>query len=167
MKMFFVGSLPTSGYTRHPCIPPTTPVLYHELCQWIIIGLIHWKSQKKAVKSNLGKFLRKCNFNFFNAKNWPIFASFEPSFPSSSIFLTFGIELMFPEDSQILVHDFRHQNFGIWTFLGWVMAILVKKFAKSLICIANWQIMSVFHENGHNSAQKSPNSKILVFKVIN
>ena len=46
--------------SRHPCIPPTTPVLYHELCQWIFIGLIHWKSQKKAVKSNLGKFLRKC-----------------------------------------------------------------------------------------------------------
>ena len=32
--------------------------------------------------------------------------------------LTFGIELMFPKDGQILVVDFRHQNFGIWTFLG-------------------------------------------------
>ena len=76
------------------------------------------KSQKKAVKSNLGKFLRKCNFNFFNAKNWPIFASFEPSFPSRSIFLIFGIKLVFPKDSQILVDDFRHQNFGIWTILS-------------------------------------------------
>ena len=83
--------------TRHPYIPPTTPVLYNELCQWIIIGLIHWKSQKKDVKSNLGKFLRKCKFNFFNAKIWPIFASFEPSFCSGSIFLTFWIELMFPK----------------------------------------------------------------------
>ena len=58
-----------SYITRHPCILPTTPVLFHELFQWIIIGLIHRKSQKKAVKSNLGKFLRKCKFNFFNAKN--------------------------------------------------------------------------------------------------
>ena len=120
--LFFRPSLCISC---HPCIPPTTPVLYHELCQWIIIGLIHWKSQKKAVKSNLGKFLRKCNFNFFNAKNWHIFASFEPSFCSSSIFLTFVIELRFPNDSQILVDDFRHQNFEIWTFLGEVMAIFI------------------------------------------
>ena len=88
---------------------------------------MNWKSQKKAVKSNLGKFLRKCKFNFFNAKNWPIFASFEPSFCSSSIFLTFWIELMFPKDGQLPVDDFRHQNFGIWTFLGEVMAILVEK----------------------------------------
>ena len=42
-------------------------------------------------------------------------------------FLTFWIELMFPKDGQILVDDFRHQNFGIWTFLVEVMAILVKK----------------------------------------
>ena len=121
--------------THHPCIPPTTPVLYHELCQWIIIGLIHWKSQKKAVKSNLGKFLRKCKFNFFNAKIWPIFASFDPYFCSSSIFLTFENELMFPKDGQILVDDFRHQNFGIWTFLVEVMAILVKKWGN--FCIYN------------------------------
>ena len=31
--------------------------------------------------------MRKFNFNFFNAKNWPIFASFEICFPSQSIFL--------------------------------------------------------------------------------
>jgi len=89
--------------TRHPCIPPSTPAQFHELCQWNIIGLICGKSQKKAVKSNLGKFLRKCNFNFFNAKNWPIFADFEPFFPSHSILLTFGIELMLPNDGQTLV----------------------------------------------------------------
>ena len=118
------------SFSRHPCIPPTTPVLYNELCQWIIIGLIHWKSQKKAVKSNLGKFLRKCKFNFFNAKNWPIFASFEPSFCSSSIFLTLWIQLMFPKDGQLPVDDFRHQNFGIWTFLVEVMVILVKNVCK-------------------------------------
>ena len=79
---------------------------------------MYGKSQKKAVKSNLGKILRKCNFNFFNAKKLPIFADFEPFFPSHSILLTFGIELMLPNDGQILVDDFRHQNFGIWTFLG-------------------------------------------------
>ena len=76
-----------------------------------------WEVTEKAVKSNLGKILRKCNFNFFNKKNWPIFADFEPFFPSHSILLTFGIELMLPNDGQILVDDFRHQNFGIWMFL--------------------------------------------------
>ena len=132
--------------SRHPCIPPTTPVLYNELCQWIIIGLIHLKSQEKAVKSNLEKFLRKCKFNFFNAEIWPIFASFEPSFCSSSIFLTFWIELRFPKDSQILVDDFRHQNFWIWTFLGEVMAILVKNVCKiiELHCLCkNYLIFSL------------------------
>ena len=122
---------------RHPCIPPTTPVLYHELCQWIIIGLIHWKSQKKAVKSNLGKFLRKCKFNFFNAKIWPIFASFEPSFCSSSIFFDFLDWINVPKDGQLPVDDFRHQNFGIWTFLVEVMAISVKKWGNFCIYNAN------------------------------
>ncbi len=103
--------------SRHPCIPPTTPVLYHELSQSNIIGLICGKSQKKAVKSNLGKFLREYNFNFFNAKKLPIFADFEPFFTSQSILLTFVIELMLPNDGQILVDPFKHQNFGIWTFL--------------------------------------------------
>ena len=31
------------------------------------------------------------------------------------------------EGTQILVHDFRHQNFGIWTFLGWVLALFMNK----------------------------------------
>ena len=34
---------------------------------------------------------------------------------------------MFPKDGQLPVDEFRHQNFGIWTFLGEVMAILAKK----------------------------------------
>ena len=76
------------------------------------------------------KILRKCKFDFFNAKNWPIFASFDPSLSSSFIFLTFWIELMFPKDGQIPVDDLRHQNFWIWTFLDEVMAILVKKWSN-------------------------------------
>ena len=73
---------------------------------------------------------------FCNAKNWPIFANFEPFFPSNSILLIFWIERMFPKCSQILVQDFRHQNFGIWIILGWVMAILVKNIGKitKLLC---------------------------------
>ena len=55
---------------------------------------------------------------FFNVKNWPIFADFESFLPSNSMLLIFGIELMIPKDSQILVDDFRHQNFVIWTFLA-------------------------------------------------
>ena len=120
----------SSYYSRHPCIPPTTPVLYNELCQWIIIGLIHLKSQEKAVKSNLENFLRKCNFNFFNAKNWPVFAGFEHFFPSHSILQTFKIKLMLPKDGQMLVNDFRHQNFGISIILSWVMTIFMKKWGN-------------------------------------
>ena len=39
----------------------------------------------------------------------------------------FGIELMVPTDSQLLVDDSRHQNFGIWTILSLIMAIFMKK----------------------------------------
>ena len=66
------------------------------------------------------------NATFFNAKNWHIFAGFELFFPSYSILLTFEIELLFPKDSQILVDDFVHQNFGNWTILSWFMAIFMK-----------------------------------------
>ena len=43
---------------------------------------------------------------------------------------------MFLKDGQILVDDFSHQNFGIWTFFCWVMAILVKNIGKitKLLC---------------------------------
>ena len=73
---------------------------------------------EKSCQIKPWEIFEKMQFFFFNAKNWPIFASFEPFFPSHSILLTFGIELMLPNDGQILVDDFRHQNFGIWTFLG-------------------------------------------------
>ena len=130
--------------SRHPCIPPITPVLYQELFQWNIKGLICRKSQKKSMKSNLGKFLRYCNFNFLQCKNWPIFANFEPFFPCNSIFLIFLIEWMFPKDSQILVHDFRHQNFGIWTFLGWVIALFMKKTRYFAPLQSNLVILPIF-----------------------
>ena len=65
------------------------------------------------------------------------------------------------------VDDFRHQNFRIWTVLGEVMAILVKDVCKTLNCIVDAKITPFFHQNGHNFTQKSPNSKILVPKVIN
>ena len=58
--------------------------------------------------------------------------------PLLQFFLTFGIELMVPTDSQILVDDFRHQNFGIWTVLGWVMAILVKIMCKIIDLLCKW-----------------------------
>ena len=51
---------------------------------------------------------------------------------------------MFPKGSQILVHDFRHQNFGIWTSLGWVMAILVKKARYFAHLQSNLVILPIF-----------------------
>ena len=47
------------------------------------------------------------------AKNGQFLLVFNLSFP-----LLFEIEKMFPQDSQILVADFGHQNFAIWTFLA-------------------------------------------------
>ena len=49
-----------------PCpIPPITPVLFQDIGQWNMKGLICRKSQKKPVKSNLGKFLRKSDSKYF------------------------------------------------------------------------------------------------------
>ena len=78
--------------TRHPCIPPITPVQYQGLFQRNMKGPICRKSQKKSVKSNLGKFLRKCNLKFLHCKNWPIFAGFKPFPPSDYILMAFGTE---------------------------------------------------------------------------
>ena len=61
-------------------------------CQWEKLVLMYRVSQKKAVKSSLGKILRKCNFNFFNVKNWQFLAGFETFFPSISILFIFEIE---------------------------------------------------------------------------
>ena len=83
--------------------------------------------RKNPWNQTLGNFWENSILIFCNVKNLPIFANFEPFFPSNSILLIFWIEWMFPKCSQILVQDFRHQNFGIWIILGWVMAIFVKK----------------------------------------
>ena len=64
--------------------------------------------------------------------------------PLLQFFLTFGIELMVPTDSQILVDDFRHQNFGIWTILSWIMAIFMKKWGNLFIYKANQWFCTYF-----------------------
>ena len=116
---------------------------FHEVC------LVSWLFSVESISPNtvgsdrknpwnqtLGNFWENSILIFCNVKNWPIFANFEPFFPSNSILLIFWIEWMFPKCSQILVQDFRHQNFGIWIILGWVMAILVKNIGKitKLLC---------------------------------
>ena len=80
---------------RHPYIPPMRDFSYNALWQWNKVGFICGRSHKKAVESNHGKILRNSNFNFFNAKIWPICAGFESFLPSSSTLLTFWIEKMF------------------------------------------------------------------------
>ena len=115
------------GFTR-ASLPPQLSCIMTFLNQ--ILKLIYRKSQKKAVKSNIGNFFRKCYFNFFNGKNWPVFAGFELFFPSNSILQTFEIKLMLPNDGQMLVNDFRHKNFGISIILSWVMAIFMKKWGN-------------------------------------
>ena len=40
---------------------------------------------------------------------------------------------MFPKDGQILVDDFRHQNFVIWTILSKVMAVFMTKLGNLFI----------------------------------
>ena len=51
-------------------------VLYHDLFQWFLLVLILIKQYPLAVKSNLGKFLRKFNFNFLQCKKFAYFCKF-------------------------------------------------------------------------------------------
>ena len=37
------------------------------------------------------------------------------SSPVDSLFMIIMIEIMFPQDGQMLVHGFIHKNFEIWT----------------------------------------------------
>ena len=102
--------------------------------------------RKNPWNQTLGNFWENSILIFCNVKNLPIFANFEPFFPSNSILLIFWIKWMFPKCSQILVQDFRHQNFGIWIILGWVMAIFVKK--KQVFCSFTKQFgdfANIFH----------------------
>ena len=82
---------------------------------------------------NQAKFWENANLIFFNVKYWPILQVLIFFSPLLQFFFTFGIELMFPTDSQILVDDFSHQNFGIWTILSWVMAIFSIKWGNLFI----------------------------------
>ena len=82
------------------------------------------------MKSNLGKFLRKCKINFLMQKIDLFLQVLTLLFALVVIFLSFWIDLMFQKDGQILVDDFRHQNFGIWTFMVEVMVIFVKNVCK-------------------------------------
>ncbi len=121
------------GFTR-ASLPPQLSCIMTFLNQ--ILKLIYRKSQKKAVKSNIGNFFRKCYFNFFNGKNWPVFAGFELFFPSHSILQTFEIRLMLPKDGQMLVNDFRQRflpkywlksminNFDKWSTLNFFFQLM-------------------------------------------
>ena len=51
----------------------------------------------------------------------------------NSLFMTILIKWMFPQDGQMLVDGFRHQNFEIWTIFGWVIAFLVKINSKIIL----------------------------------
>ena len=53
--------------------------------------------------------------------------------PCNSFSITILMKRVFPQDGQILVHGLRHQNFGIWTIFGWVIAFLVKMNIKILL----------------------------------
>ena len=50
----------------------------------------------------------------------------------NSFFMNCLIIWVFPQDGLMLVDGVRHQNFGIWTNFGWVIAFLAK---KNLICL--------------------------------
>ncbi len=66
---------------------PTRSGVSQRFCQWAKFVLMYRVSQKKAVKLNPGKILRKCNFNFFNVKNWPKFCNLDFSGLSYGHFL--------------------------------------------------------------------------------
>ena len=55
------------------------------------------------------------------------------SSPVDSLFMAFLVEIMFPQDGQMLVNGFMHKNFEIWTIFDWVIAFLVKMTSKIMI----------------------------------
>ena len=55
------------------------------------------------------------------------------SSPVDSLFMAILIEIMFPQDGQMLVNGFMHKNFEIWTIFDWVIAFLVKMTSKIMI----------------------------------
>ena len=55
------------------------------------------------------------------------------SSPVDSYFTTIMIEIIFPQDRQMLVHGFMHKNFEIRTIFDWVKAFLVKMTSKIMI----------------------------------
>ena len=52
------------------------------------------------------------------------------SSPVDSLFMAILIEIIFPQDGQMLVNGFMHKIFEIWTIFDWDMAFLVKKTSK-------------------------------------
>ena len=55
------------------------------------------------------------------------------SSPVDSLFSTVMMEIIFPQDGQMLVDGFIHKNFEIWTIFDWVIAFLVKMNSKILL----------------------------------
>ena len=138
MQLFIILDTPPVHLSHHTC--PVRKNYFNEISKVSYVG----SDRKNPWNQTLGNFWENSILIFCNVKNWPIFANFEPFFPSNSILLIFWIEWMFPKSSQILVQDFRHQNFGIWIILGWVMAIFVKKPSILLLYKAIWWFCQYF-----------------------
>ena len=104
------------------------------------------KSQKKAVKLNLGKLLRKGYLNFFNAKNWPILLILNFSF----ILIQFYRLLRLNWCSQCFPLGTKVLEFGsFWAQLcpfSWKNKV-IWPFTKQ-----NNDFANIFYNNGHNSA---------------
>ena len=62
--------------TRHRWDVHTRSVVSQGFCQLNMLVLICRKWQKKSMKSNLGKFFRKFNFNFLQCKKLAYFCKF-------------------------------------------------------------------------------------------
>ena len=136
--MFFWGKWHTDACTHTHKIPSSrAPVgakkFLSQVFNIFLLYCIPTYSKNWFWNQNQAKFCENGNFIFFNAKKLAYFCRFWTFFLLYFNFKTFGIELMFPTDSQILVDDFRHQNFGIWTILSWVMAIFIKKWGNLFI----------------------------------
>ena len=63
------------------CPPNFFNIFYHK------IGQIIWEHMSEVL--GVGAFREIAVFNFYNVKIWPIFAGFESSLPSRSIFFYF------------------------------------------------------------------------------
>ena len=93
---------------------------------------------KKIWNQTLGNFWENWIFVFFMEKYAIFGLNYKVCSPETNIKIFYLTDLIISVDGQEQVVVFRHKNFAIWTFLAWVMAILVKIMLISSYFSSKW-----------------------------